>query len=398
MAQDKGGTERAGYPIALRVFGVLCAIGGAGFVALFVTQIVRAVLLGQTGAVAPDYSQYSTATLIIYVILMAITFCLSAMFLLLGLRMLRGQRRRIATISYIMVAFMLASILCSIMLDGLDLSVLPTLIAIVLLVTLASYTDPSLAAERLLRQSLADLSAKQAAEAATGGLDTTGKGFIALNFFNLFWVFVTCSMVGFVVETLYHYAVYDPGDWENRAGMLYGPFSPIYGIGGVLMTVSLNRIHKSNVALIFVVSALIGGSFEYLASWFLQFAFGIKAWDYTGELGSIGGRTCVSFMVMWGVLGVTWIKTLLPGILRLVNLIPWNLRYAVTGVASVALFADATLTLMALDCWYQRLADPSMVASSAIDMFCAEHYGNDFMQGHFECMTLTPSDAVRIRG
>ena len=68
-SQDIEGT---GYPLALRVFGVLCAIGGAGFVALFVTQIVRAILLGQTGAVAPDYSQYSTATLIIYIVLMVI--------------------------------------------------------------------------------------------------------------------------------------------------------------------------------------------------------------------------------------------------------------------------------------------------------------------------------------
>ena len=32
-------------------------------------------------------------------------------------------------------------------------------------------------------------------------------------------------------------------------------------------------------------------------------------------------------MAMWGLLGVVWIKLLLPWMLKLVNLIPWKLRY-----------------------------------------------------------------------
>ncbi|MCG5015023.1 putative ABC transporter permease, partial [Collinsella aerofaciens] len=83
----------------------------------------------------------------------------------------------------------------------------------------------------------------------------TGKGFIALNFFNLFWIFVVCCVLGLMIETVYHFLVVNPGHYQDRAGLLFGPFSLIYGFGAVLMTVALNRFHDKNVVLIFLVSA-----------------------------------------------------------------------------------------------------------------------------------------------
>ena len=48
---------------------------------------------------------------------------------------------------------------------------------------------------------------------------------------------------------------------------------------------------------------------------------------YTGTFLSLDGRTNGMFMAMWGMLGVLWIKALLPKMLDVVNLIPWKLRY-----------------------------------------------------------------------
>ena len=166
-----------------------------------------------------------------------------------------------------------------------------------------SYLDPALAGERELRRKLRDMETREQAEDGTLGLDPTGRGYITLNFFNLFWIFVVCSVFGLVIETVYHVLVVDPGVYEDRAGLLFGPFSPIYGVGAMLMTMALNRFHKAPFPVIFLVSAVIGGAFEYAVSWFMQFAFGIVAWDYTGTFLSIDGRTNGMFMAMWGVLG-----------------------------------------------------------------------------------------------
>ena len=127
--------------------------------------------------------------------------------------------------------------------------------------------------------------------------------------------------------------VVDPGVYQDRAGMLFGPFSPIYGFGAVLMTMALNRFYKKNPLIIFLVSALIGGAFEVFVGWFMQTSFGVVSWSYShirlfGMPDPIavltGGRTCTPFACMWGLGGLIWIKVLLPRLLKLINMIPWK--------------------------------------------------------------------------
>jgi uncharacterized membrane protein len=208
----------------------------------------------------------------------------------------------------------------------------------------------------------------------------------------LFWIFVVCSVLGLAVETLFHLIVYHA--YQDRAGLLYGPFSPIYGFGGLLMTVALNRFHDKPIPLIFLVSAVIGGCFEFFVSWIMQYAFGIVAWNYAGTFLSIGGRTNFMFMCFWGLLGVTWIKLLLPLLLWGINKIPWKLRYALTSVCAVLLFVDVVMTVQTIDCWYLREA--GYAPSNGIEEWMAQHYSNEYMQDRFQTMSMHPDQASRI--
>lgn len=66
-----------------------------------------------------------------------------------------------------------------------------------------------------------------------------------------------------------------PGEFQIRAGLLWGPFSPIYGFGAVILTILLNRFYKANIVVVFLVSAVVGGAFEYFVSWFWSMRSGL---------------------------------------------------------------------------------------------------------------------------
>lgn len=69
----------------------------------------------------------------------------------------------------------------------------------------------------------------------------------------------------------------EPGVYQERAGFLFGPFSPIYGVGGLIVSVICNKIHDKNPIIVFVVCAALGGMFEFFTSLFLETAFGIRS-------------------------------------------------------------------------------------------------------------------------
>ena len=387
---DRHAIDRKRLPLAVKVFGVLCLIAGGATAVLLAITVTTMVLALASGDIDVNAS---TATIVIYVVETMLYTVLAAMFATFGIRLLRNKRKHAAQGTEAMIFILVAITICSIMLNGLGANVIPHAVVAVFLIVLQSYLDPALSGERELRRKLRDMETREQAEDGTLGLDLTGKGYITLNFFNLFWIFVVCSVLGLVIETIYHMLVVEPGVYQDRAGLLFGPFSPIYGVGAMLMTMALNRFHKAPLIVVFLVSAVIGGAFEYAVSWFMQFAFGIVAWDYTGTFLSIDGRTNGMFMAMWGVLGLFWVKLCLPWMLQLVNRIPWNWRYSLTAVCAAIMIVDCGMTLMSLDRWYQREA--GVAPDNAISQFIDDHFDNRYMEKRFQSMSIDPTNAAR---
>ena len=380
-------------PMIIRIYGVLVIIDGLLSLPAIVFNVVQAVREIMRGRVHVDA--------------LSLTFLLSAadavvlttnatLLIVFGALLLRNKRRHAARWTYVLIPLTVAEAMLGLALLGLGPNLIAPAVQIAILVTLSVIVDPALRSERQLKRTLRRMEARDsywdAVEKGMLGRDQSGKGYISLDFFNVFWLFVIGCVFGLVVETIYHFVLF--GEYQDRAGLLFGPFSPIYGFGAVILTACLNRLWRANPALIFLASAAIGGAFEYVVSWFMEVAFGITAWDYTGQWLSIGGRTSGKYMLFWGVLGLLWIKLILPWLLWLINKIPWKVRYSLTVICFALMVVDCVMTLMALDCWFMRTAGNA--PDSPITAWFGRHFGDDVMAGRFQTMSIDPSRAGRL--
>ena len=386
-------TEVKKIPLIIKVYAVLCILSGVGTlpsVGAFMWQVITALINGNAAAKLGDNTLVAVGLIVAGIMLSAAS---AVILIIFGLDLIKNQRRNAARLSYILIAFTVVELLVDVMLQGIGPFLLRPAIQLGILIALSATVDPTLRQERELQRRLQEMLDRDAAAEGMLGRDETGEGYIKLNYFNLFWVFFVCCVLGLIAEDIWHMTVDDPGVYQDRAGMLFGPFSPIYGVGAALMTMALNRFHKAPLLVVFLVSAVIGGAFEFAVSWFMQFAFGIVAWDYTGTFLSIDGRTNGMFMATWGVLGVFWIKLCLPWMLKLVNQIPWNWRYTLTSICAVIMIVDCCMTLMSLDRWYQREA--GIAPDNAISQFIDDHFDNQYMAERFQSMSIDPGNATR---
>ena len=372
-------------PKVIKAFGVMsiiCATASLCLIGVFAAHAVGDI---------NHHERPESMLLAIGIVLLAITAIV--LFVAMGVRFIKnntlnGERFAITTIALILGAF-----LAMMMLYGLSLFHIVYVVELVFLAVVTVYMDPELAEERYLSKEARTMDPQKRAQFEKK-VDSRKplKGYITLNFFNLFWIFVVCSILGLAIETVFHLAIYHA--YPDRAGLLYGPFSPIYGFGGLFMTVALNRFHDKPIPVIFLISALIGGAFEFTVSWIMQSAFGIVAWDYSGTFLSIDGRTNFMFMCFWGILGVMWVKFLLPILLWMINKIPWKLRYALTVVCFVFMVVDVVLTVQTIDCWYLREAGHA--PNTPLEEFFNKHYDNAYMEHRFQTMTMDPSQSSRV--
>lgn len=396
-------TEAKKIPLIIKVYAVLCTLSGVGTlpsVAVFMWQVITALINGNVAAKLRDNTLVAVGLIVAGIMLSAASAIILIVF---GLDLIKDQRRNAARLSYVLIAFTVVELLVDVMLQGIGPFLLRPAVQLVILIALSATVDPTLRQERELQRRLQEMLDRDAAAEGMLGRDETGEGYIKLNYFNLFWVFFVCSVLGLILEEVWHMVVVDPGVYQDRAGMLFGPFSPIYGFGAVLMTMALNRFYKKNPLIIFLVSALIGGAFEVFVGWFMQTSFGVVSWSYShirlfGMPDPIavltGGRTCTPFACMWGLGGLIWIKVLLPRLLKLINMIPWKRRYSATVILTAVMLIDGVMTLQSLDYWYQRVN--GTIRNIPVAQFYDKHFDNEYMENRFQSMTMSPKDATRV--
>lgn len=197
-----------------------------------------------------------------------------------------------------------------------------------------------------------------------------------LCFTKLFWLFVIGSVFGTILETIW--CLFVEKRFEMRVGMVIGPFIPVYGGGAVAITLCLYKLHKLNDILVYIASGVIGATFEYLCSYFQEMFLGSISWDYSDTPFNIDGRTNLMFALIWGALGLVWLRYLYPVISRTIERIPKKKGKSITIILVVFMIFDTVLSVAAINRKNERAENipPKTVVGQTIDVVFNDDYMN----------------------
>jgi uncharacterized membrane protein len=111
--------------------------------------------------------------------------------------------------------------------------------------------------------------------------------------------FFFLSGVGWILETIYR----SFGNREfTNAGLLKGPYVPIYGTAALSILV-VDQLY-SNMPLVWkiVLLSTFATILEYATSFILEKFFSFKLWDYSQKRCNLKGRICLRYSLYWVVL------------------------------------------------------------------------------------------------
>ena len=123
---------------------------------------------------------------------------------------------------------------------------------------------------------------------------------------NILMDFVFFSIIGFISEVIYCSL-----NKRKSGKALYGPWCPLYGLGGLLIISIVSHVPE-NMFIIYLVSVLVSSFTEYLVSVILEMIFDMKWWDYSFKKFNLNGRICLENSLLFGVLGILIFYFYLP--------------------------------------------------------------------------------------
>ena len=174
-----------------------------------------------------------------------------------------------------------------------------------------------------------------------------------LNGYKLALVVIIGSFAGVVIELLW--CLVTNGYIESRAGLVWGPFNLLYGVGAAMLTLCLYRYRNRGKWLSFLGGMIVGTVVEYGCSWLQETLLGSVSWDYSHLPFNINGRVCLMYSIFWGFLGVMWIKDIYPRMAKALLRLPARPGKILAWALSIFLLVNTLVSGLAVARWSARL-------------------------------------------
>lgn len=189
----------------------------------------------------------------------------------------------------------------------------------------------------------------------------------------LFCVFVIGSIIGYLLEMIV--GLVQNGHFVSKQGLIYGPFSQVYGIGLVIYYLVIPN-NKKNIE-IFLISMFLGGIVEYIFSYLQETFFGTISWDYSNLLFNINGRTSLLHCIYWGIGGILFSKYIRPQIEKIDLLYPKMWFKVLTIFLAIFLLFDIIISSLA--CKRQEERKEGIEPKNNIEIFLDKTYTDEVL-------------------
>lgn len=210
-------------------------------------------------------------------------------------------------------------------------------------------------------------------------------------FYQYLIIFLVASVLGLILETIWMFVAY--GVLESRVGLVWGPFSPLYGCGAVLLTVVLWRLRDQPTWMIFLISAGLGGILEQLAGWSMETVMHAWSWSYLHFPDHITQWVAWRFLIVWGLLGVAWCKVIMPELLYRIGE-PTSRRQAVV-VSFLTVFIALDIAMTVACFWRAGKREEGVPPQNVFEEYVDRHFGDEFIKGKFENLRMDSDERPR---
>lgn len=198
----------------------------------------------------------------------------------------------------------------------------------------------------------------------------------------LVWLFALASMAGFLLESAE--SLLTLGYVQNRQGLLYGPFTPVYGAGAVCLALVWPLVAQRSPMVQAGAAVVLGSSVEFIWSLLQEHLFGVVFWDYHHFRFHLDGRINLVFSLFWGLLGLVFWRWFCPRFFSLSARSPRH-GVAISALALGLLLVGDVLWSSAVFVRQAQRQD-NIPAFSALSAYLDERWPDEVLSERFPAM------------
>ena len=155
--------------------------------------------------------------------------------------------------------------------------------------------------------------------------------------------FLFFSILGHFLESIIYLFLNN-----GYSGILYGPWTPVYGFGIIVIILIHKYLNKTKltgikkVISLFLLSMILLTFIEFIGGILIEYLFHKELWSYTNLKFHIGKYIALEISLIWGLCSIFYIYLIKPLTDKIIKRIP----YYITICISVFFIIDLFVTVI----------------------------------------------------